>query len=253
MGIDWTLDQIIVLDAIERTGSFAAAAQELHRVPSAISYSVRTVEEVLGVPLFDRSTRTAGWTPEGRRILERGRSLLREANGLQGLADQLSGGWEAELQVIVDGALPIGPITRALHSFHGENIPTRIRLDVEFREGVVNRFEVDRATLMLPIGFAGDGDADGLELRPLPPLNMLLLVAPSHPLAGRTDCTRESVTDHIEIVVRDSSPAFVSTPRQSFMKSRNVMYLSDFYAKRSAFTGRWFWMGAGTLGGSRDQ
>ena len=49
MGIDWTLDQIVVLDAIERTGSFAAAAQELHRVPSAISYSVRTVEEVLGV------------------------------------------------------------------------------------------------------------------------------------------------------------------------------------------------------------
>jgi DNA-binding transcriptional LysR family regulator len=234
MSLDWTLDQIVVLDAIARTGSFAAAAQELHRVPSAISYSVRTLEEQLAVSLFDRSTRTATWTPEGKRLLERGRVLLKEANALQGLADQLSGGWEAELHVIIDGALPIQPITKCIHSFHDLNIPTRIRLDVEFREGVVHRFEAERATLMIPIGLSGDGDSDGLSLKPLPPLNMLLVVSPEHPLAGRKDCTRESVVDHIEIVVRDSAPLFASTPRRTFMNSRNVMYLSDFHAKRAA-------------------
>jgi len=234
MGVDWTLDQLMVLDAIERTGSFAAAARDLYRVPSAVSYSVRTLEDQLGVALFDRSKRTAAWTPEGRRILEQARVLIAETHGLQGLADQLSGGWEAELYVIADGALPIEPLTRCLQRFNDPSIPTRIRLDFEYQEGVPHHFESGRATLMLPIGFAGDGDSDGLDLVPLPPLNMVLVVAAGHPLAGQEDCTRESVLEHFELVVRDSSPDVETSSKGSFMESRNIMYLADFHAKRVA-------------------
>jgi DNA-binding transcriptional LysR family regulator len=32
-----TLDALLAIDAIDRKGSFAAAAQELHRVPSALT------------------------------------------------------------------------------------------------------------------------------------------------------------------------------------------------------------------------
>ncbi len=39
-----SLDALLVLDAIERKGSFAAAAHELHRVPSAITYTVQKLE-----------------------------------------------------------------------------------------------------------------------------------------------------------------------------------------------------------------
>lgn len=39
-----TLDALEVLDAIDRKGSFAAAANELFRVPSAISYTVQKLE-----------------------------------------------------------------------------------------------------------------------------------------------------------------------------------------------------------------
>ena len=49
-----SLDALQVLDAIERRGSFAAAADELQRVPSAISYSVQKLEASLGVTLFQR-------------------------------------------------------------------------------------------------------------------------------------------------------------------------------------------------------
>lgn len=50
-----TLDALQVLDAIERRGSFAAAAEALFRVPSAITYTVQKLEQDLTVPLFDRS------------------------------------------------------------------------------------------------------------------------------------------------------------------------------------------------------
>ena len=42
-----TLDALAVLDAIDRRGSFAAAAEELHRVPSAVTYQVQKLEEDL--------------------------------------------------------------------------------------------------------------------------------------------------------------------------------------------------------------
>ena len=50
-----TFDALIVLDAIDRGGSFSAAAEALHRVPSAITYTVQKLEDDLGVQLFDRS------------------------------------------------------------------------------------------------------------------------------------------------------------------------------------------------------
>ena len=43
-----------VLDAIDRLGTFGKAAQELHRVPSAVSYAVRMLEQELGVEVFER-------------------------------------------------------------------------------------------------------------------------------------------------------------------------------------------------------
>ena len=39
-----TLDALTVLDAIERKGSFASAAQDLFRVPSTVTYTVQKLE-----------------------------------------------------------------------------------------------------------------------------------------------------------------------------------------------------------------
>ena len=54
-----TPDALLMMDTIARTGSFAAAARELGKVPSALTYSVRQLEEALDVLLFDRSSRQA--------------------------------------------------------------------------------------------------------------------------------------------------------------------------------------------------
>ena len=72
-----SLDALLVLDAIDRKGSFAAAAVELHRVPSAITYTVQKLEEDLDVLLFDRRGHRAKLTAAGRELLDEGRHLLR--------------------------------------------------------------------------------------------------------------------------------------------------------------------------------
>ena len=68
-----TLDALAVLDAIDRRGSFARAAEELGRATSSLTYAVQQLEAELDVLLFDRSGHRARFTPAGRVLLEEGR------------------------------------------------------------------------------------------------------------------------------------------------------------------------------------
>lgn len=220
-----------MLDTIASTGSFAAAARVLHRVPSAVSYTVATLEEALGVALFDRSTHRARLTPAGVRLLEEAREVLRRTRQLEQLAGTLGEGWEPELRVVVDGVFPMAPITEALRVFVARGIPTRIHLDVEYQDGVIDRFEADRADFMLALGLEDGGRLKG---EPLPPLEMVLCAAPHHPLAQVHPVSRETLLDHVDLVVKDTSPAFARAPRKAFLGSRHVIRFSDFPTKRLA-------------------
>ena len=74
-----SLDAIYVVDAIARHGSFAKAAAELNKVPSALSYTVNQLECELGVKLFERSKSQTRLTPAGHDLLGEGRRLLQLA------------------------------------------------------------------------------------------------------------------------------------------------------------------------------
>ena len=231
--MNFTLDQLLALEAIARTGSFAKAAKDLHRVPSAVSYLVRELESAFGVEVFDRSRRKAELTSAGRKLLEASREVLESAQALDRVAIELRGGWEPDLHVVVDGALPMGPVSRCLRRFADPDVPTCLRVDVEYQEGVVDMFEDSSADVALVLGFAGDGDDDGYDCRPLEELELLLVAAPDHPLASE-EITPETRAMHAELVVRDSSPRFEKRSKPSFIGSRNVVFLSDFHSKRAA-------------------
>ncbi|EHP2328563.1 LysR family transcriptional regulator [Shigella flexneri] len=97
-----TLEALRVMDAIDRRGSFAAAADELGRVPSALSYTMQKLEEELDVVLFDRSGHRTKFTNVGRMLLERGRVLLEAADKLTTDAEALARGWETHLTIVTE-------------------------------------------------------------------------------------------------------------------------------------------------------
>lgn len=78
----WSEYSLEVVDAVARNGSFSAAAQELHRVPSAVSYTVRQLEEWLAVPLFVRRHRDVELTPAGVWFLKKGVLLSKKCRSL---------------------------------------------------------------------------------------------------------------------------------------------------------------------------
>lgn len=63
-------------EAAARLGSFHQAAQELHLTQSAISQQIRSLEELLGQPLFHRQGRSVALTDAGQDLLETTQSVL---------------------------------------------------------------------------------------------------------------------------------------------------------------------------------
>eukprot|EP01042_Synura_sphagnicola_P030506 gene30507-39313_t len=78
-----SLDALLILDAIDRRGSFSAAGVELHRVPSTISYTVSKLEQDLGVQVFERQGPKVQLTRAGAELLKEGRYLLKAAEDLE--------------------------------------------------------------------------------------------------------------------------------------------------------------------------
>ncbi|MFQ1653793.1 LysR family transcriptional regulator [Aeromonas veronii] len=73
-------------EAAARLGSFHQAAQELHLTQSAISQQIRSLEDLLGQPLFHRQGRAVALTDAGQDLLETTQSvLLQLAMGIQRL------------------------------------------------------------------------------------------------------------------------------------------------------------------------
>src|SRR3954453_13257113 len=100
-----TPEALAMMDVIARTGSFAAAARELGKVPSALTYNVRQLEDALDVLLFDRRSRQAKLTAAGEELLNEGRRLLDQIDAVANRVKRVATGWETQLTVAVDGVL----------------------------------------------------------------------------------------------------------------------------------------------------
>jgi DNA-binding transcriptional LysR family regulator len=70
------LGQLEVFLTVAREGKFSRAAEKLHRTQSAVSQSIHKLEEDVGEPLFDRSSRAGRLTDAGRVLQEYAERLL---------------------------------------------------------------------------------------------------------------------------------------------------------------------------------
>ena len=71
-------DDLRVLLAVVRQGSFAGAAQALSASPAYVSKRIRLLEAQLGLKLLHRTTRQVALTPEGQRICQRAQRVLED-------------------------------------------------------------------------------------------------------------------------------------------------------------------------------
>jgi DNA-binding transcriptional LysR family regulator len=195
-----TLDQWSALVAVVEAGGYAQASARLHRTQSTVTYTIKKLEDLLGVKVFALQGRKAVLTPTGQVLYRRGKALLEEAGRVERAAAELARGWEPEVRIAVDIIFPTWLLLECFAEFGRERPDTRIELIESVLGGTEEALTDGRVDLAIggnvPGGFLGD---------PLMQVRFVCAAAPSHPLhqLGRT-LALEDLRQHRHLVVRDS-------------------------------------------------
>ncbi|AKH64177.1 MULTISPECIES: LysR family transcriptional regulator [Photorhabdus] len=175
-----TLESLRVMDAIDRRGSFAAAADELGRVPSALSYTMQKLEEELDVVLFDRSGHRTKFTNVGRMLLERGRQLLEAADKLTADAEALARGWETHLTIVCEALVPASSLFPLVGKL-AQKSNTQLSLLTEVLAGAWERLETGRADIVIAPDMHFRASAE-VNSRQLYSITNVYVASPDHPI-----------------------------------------------------------------------
>lgn len=205
MNMRITLEALRILDAIDRNDSFAEAADELNRVPSALSYAVRKLEESLRVKLFDREGYRVRLTNIGEELLKGGRLILEQA---QALEVQVMSGKPPEPQTIglaYDDFLPLELIVSIMQTIVDECPSISLRLNAEVLNGSWDAILTGRADLAIganpdiPLEISSEHLSRSL-------IPSVFVVAPGHPLIQEQESlTPARIRAYRTVLVADTS------------------------------------------------
>lgn len=195
-----TLEQWHALQAVVEYGGFAQAAEALNRSQPSISYMVNKLQEQLGVELLTIVGRKSVLTEKGIALLARSRELLADAERLERMARHLEKGWEAEVTLVVDVALPNEILVNSLKAFTQRAPDTRLQLKEVVMSGAEDALREHSAHLVigskLPSGFLGDV---------LLKVEFVAVAHVDHPLHHLPHIlTTDDLVKEQQIVVRDS-------------------------------------------------
>ncbi|AMO94041.1 bacterial regulatory helix-turn-helix, lysR family protein [Collimonas fungivorans] len=232
-----TLEALQVLDAIARKGSFAAAAVELDRVPSALTYSVRKLEEDLDVLLFDRRGHRAKLTSAGQELLTEGRHLLLAAQELERRVKRAATGWEVELRIVLDSIIPFDSLLPLIEAFDRENAGTRLRISHETLSGVWEALLSDRADLAIGAPHSGPDSirmSGGFQTRQLGMIEWVFAVAPGHPLATAPEPLTASLIQQYRAVAVGDTGRSLPGITSGLLSGQDILTVPSISAKLQA-------------------
>ncbi len=210
-----TLDALTVLDAIERKGSFAGAAETLFRVPSTVTYTVQKLEEDLGFAIFKRVGRRSVFTPAGQVLLEQGRQLLLAAQDVVASALQVNSGWEAELNIAIDTVWDIRNFYPLLKEFQQLNTGVQVNLSEEVMGGTLEAIIEQRADITVG-GPPPVSPIQGIQFESIMQAQWLFVVAKDHPLTSvALPLTEQDTQAYVSVVIRDSATQSPIRPHRS--------------------------------------
>ncbi|HZP75075.1 MAG TPA: LysR family transcriptional regulator [Pseudolabrys sp.] len=188
--------------AVADHSGFSRAAEQLGISQPALSRQISALERELQVKLFDRVGRHTMLTAAGENLLERGRSLLHEADAIKSHAHEIAGGSY--------GALRLGATPQSIESFVAKllarfcaRVPN-VEISI-LEDGAANLVE---ATQRGSIHVAIASLPTGTELlgRPLFPIHTVAVVPQDHPL----DCKGQ-------LEVADLAPYRLLLLRRNFL------------------------------------
>lgn len=135
--MNFSLDQIVTFLCIAREGSLQRASKVLHKTQPSLSISMKNLEEILGVSLFDRRHYRIQLTDFGKVFRKKAQEFMEKARELEELADYSKQGRESKLCLAIDYFAPLSSLLSALADFQ-KNCPLT---DFEYAFTILNEAE----------------------------------------------------------------------------------------------------------------
>jgi len=171
---------------------FGRAANRLHIAQPPLSQQIRRLEEILGYPLFLRTSRAVRLTAAGEIFLERARRTLRNVREDVEEARSIGRGDEGFLRVGFIGSGMLTPLPAVLGRYRSLYPKVQLRLSESYTSGIAQ--SLNRGAL--DAGFLRDGGPiEGLSVEALFSEPFVAVLPQTHRLAGRAMISAADLRD----------------------------------------------------------
>jgi LysR family transcriptional activator of glutamate synthase operon len=194
--------QLRYLVALADERSFTRAAAREHVAQPALSQQIRRLEDELGLPLVDRTTRRVALTSAGELLTERARRVIAELDAARSELGELTGIRSG--RVTIGAMQTLGPfdLPRLLATFHESHPEVELSVREEASDTLAEMLRTDAVDLAL-LSVTDRIDRHGLEMHELAAEDLLVLLPAAHRLAGRRRVRMAELADEDFISFRE--------------------------------------------------
>lgn len=216
-----TIRQLRAFVALAQERHFTRAAARCHQTQPAFSALIKSLEDVLGARLFDRSTRRVELTAEGQLLNASATRLLRDLeSAVQDVRDHVAVK-KGRVCIAALPSLAAGWLPQIYALFHGEHPDVELALHDALLEpclALVRNGDADMAVAAM------GADMSGLDAEPLCQDAFHLVCREDHALAGRRAVQLRDLRECTLIQLGQGSSV-----RQSLLRSDAFRSLESFW------------------------
>ena len=198
--VDLDLRLVSYFVAVAEHRHFGRAAAALRVAQPSLSRQIRSLEQQIGVRLFDRTPQSTQLTAAGEVFLPRATALLCSAT--HAIAQARCAAQPSRITIGYTTSMIITPAVRALRHDHPDADVQALHLDWNQPRDALFDHRVDAVVAVLPFS------TDQLHVTILYDEPRVLLVAVDHRLAGRQSVTIDDIADEPIPKLRDCDPAW---------------------------------------------
>ncbi|MCG8669295.1 MAG: LysR family transcriptional regulator [Pseudomonadales bacterium] len=196
-----SIEQWLVFITVLETGSYTAAAKQLNRTQSAISYAIRKMEDLLEAELFIPDGRNVRPTALSNTLQLPATRFVNDAVALERLAMQRPASWESEISLFVDVIFPNELLIKALKVFSQQYPGIRVVLDQGVFSSTIDAMNSGVADLgicpYIPNGFIG---------KSITQIEFVPVAHPDYELASKhRSLSLTDLQQHTQIVIKDDA------------------------------------------------
>lgn len=197
--------QLRVFVTLARCRSFTRAARELHLTPSAVSHSLRALEEQLGCRLLNRVGRSITLTLPGEQLLPHAKRILQEMTAAREAVHQLTHWGRGRLRLMASATASQYLLPSVLRPFKDSFPEYSITLEAGDTPAALAALIDQRIDLALGLRPSRHSPVD---FRPLFVDRLLFLVSPAHPWAVRRRAEVSDIPRQLLILYAKNSVTF---------------------------------------------